>query len=76
MVEESDIGEHLFRMNGLEFLNGFELDDHKVLDEKIDTKAVVKMHALKFEADFFLALDVQATTRKFLREDRFINRLQ
>ena len=44
-----------------ELFNGFELNDDNIIDQQVDSQALVEMHSIVFEGHLFLVLHLQSS---------------
>lgn len=60
-VKQTKICKQLFKVDWVKGLNGLQLYNQAIFHQQIDSKPIIKMHAIKVELDCFLAFHFQAT---------------
>ncbi len=63
-MQQSQIGEHLFRVNGRECLDGFELHHQTIVHQQVDPKTLIKNHVMVLKNDRFLPFYLQSLLSK------------
>jgi hypothetical protein len=75
-IEQSDIGENLFTVNGSQFFDGLKLDENAAVDDEVGAKAFVESHSVIADGDWLLPLHLVCPPLLLTREDNFIYGLQ
>lgn len=72
LLDKSKVSEHLFVMNGQQFLDGFYFYHNSRIDYQVDAKTIAELHAVIFESDCLLPLYSKPSPFEIAREHCFI----
>jgi hypothetical protein len=75
-LRQTEIGEYLEVMDGLQPLHGLELHDDKIINQQIETEAEVEGNALVSDWDRNLVPDFEASQPQLVDQARLIDGLQ
>lgn len=75
-IEDSEISQHLFRVDGVFSFNRFHLHNHLPLDQEIQAEGLGIQDSVPFEGNPPLTLHCETALDELLIKDRLIDRLE